>query len=158
MPKKGIFEKFLNSFLCFFSYPISNQFPIFSHSSLLAAAPLGPFSGPRKAGGEARSCLFSWCQPCSQAGDRMSNLHIISSSQLPGFLKSIFTLGRQAGDSCLSFHWEFKQFFFLGVAGIESLTTSGKQYEQTHILRRQTRSFTWSVNTKDGSHAIKTLY
>lgn len=59
MPKKGIFEKFLNSFLCFSSYPISDQFPIFSHSSLLAAAPSGPFSGPRKAGREAHSCLFS---------------------------------------------------------------------------------------------------
>lgn len=122
MPKKGIFEKFLNSFFCFSSYPISNQFPIFSHSSLLAAAPLGPFSGPRKAGREAHSCLFSWCQPCSQAGDRMSNLHIISSSQLPGFLKSIFTLGRQASDSCLSFHWKFKQLFFLeGWRGLSPL-------------------------------------
>lgn len=29
-------------------------------------------------------------------------------------LKSIFTLGPQAGDSCLSFHWEFIQFFFGG--------------------------------------------
>ena len=47
------FENSLNSLFCLFPNPISNQFPIFSHSSRLAAAPSGPLSGGRKTGRQA---------------------------------------------------------------------------------------------------------
>lgn len=144
----------------FFSSPISNQFPIFSHSAPLAAAPLGPFSGPKKAGGEAHSCLFRGCQPCSQAGDGMSNLHIISSFQLPGFFfLSIFTLGPQAGDPCLSFQWESTPFFFFFGGELRPLQKEANNINQlTRTVTHSAKRFTWSVNTEDRSHAVGPLY
>lgn len=158
MPKKGIFEKLWNSCLRFFSSPISNQFPIFSHSAPLAAAPLGPFSGPKKAGGEAHSCLFSGCQPCSQAGDRMSNLHIISSFQLPVFFFFKHLHTRSTGWGLLSFFSVGVHTVFFG-GELKPLQKEANNINQlTRAVTHSAKCFTWSVNTEDRSHAVGPLY
>lgn len=127
MPKKGIFGKVFDSFLCLFPGPISNPFPILSHSSRLAAVLPGLYLARGRRAAAVSSSAHA--RPCSQAGDGMSNLHITSSFQRPHLQKHLHTWVRRLGS--LSFFSMRIKAFLSGNKGSdlkrETITTTNSR-------------------------------
>ena len=109
MPKKGIFEESEIHSPAFSPYPISNQSPIFQHSSRLAAAPSGPLFGWRKTGRQSVACSAD-ASPFSCWRECLSSM-FQAASRGPPLKKHPDTWSRGWGPLSL-FSGRIKTFFF----------------------------------------------